>query len=270
MKSDYLTQEELLYALEHEGLDVSERTIRFWIAKGVLEKPLRKPYKYADGRKRFFPTRVVGEILDIMRLQEEGWKLTQIKKRLRSPPKAAQVDEAEAQELARKFLADFLANGEFKDRQKLIDGADPSTQPWRRVRNFLVARLTHFVGRKHAVRAVTSFMLGLSKREVARLLRLTSGKPGLPAPAVSGQARKWTRHELEATTEVVDTSELPSWSLQEPEPVLSRRLRAEWAVLREVKALSEEVDLRTLNASLARLRELHSEVKATLQFLSES
>ena len=70
MLTDYLTLEELLYTLEHEGLDVQERTIRFWIAKGVLEKPIRKPSKFSDGRKRYFPTKVVGEIHLILAAQK--------------------------------------------------------------------------------------------------------------------------------------------------------------------------------------------------------
>ena len=111
MSSEYLTLEELLYALEHEGMEVQERTIRFWIAKGVLGKPLRKPFKFADGRVRYFPHKVVGEISDILRLQEEGWKLTQIKKRLRAPARATQKELPPAEQMAKIFLADFLGNG---------------------------------------------------------------------------------------------------------------------------------------------------------------
>jgi DNA-binding transcriptional MerR regulator len=267
MKSDYLSQEELFYSLEHEGLDVPERTLRFWISKGVLEKPLRKPYKFADGRKRYFPTRVVGEIQEIMRLQDEGWKLTQIKKRLRSPSKASLVDEAGAEELAKKFLSDFLANGEFRDRSKMIDGADPQTPPWRRIRNFLVARLTHFVGRKQAVRSVTSFMLGLSKREVAKLLRLTSGSSIESAPVIDSPARKWTRRELELAVQALSELEPPVWDEGVPEPILSRRLRVEWSHLVELTR-SESVDLRSLNLALERLRDLHGQVQKTVEFLS--
>jgi DNA-binding transcriptional MerR regulator len=269
MKSDYLTQEELLYSLEHEGLDVAERTIRFWISKGVLEKPLRKPYKFADGRTRYFPTRVVGEIQDILRLQEEGWKLTQIKKRLRTPSKAGLGEEAGAEELARRFLADFLSNGEFRDRTKMIDSADPSTPPWRRVRNFLVARLTHFVGRKQAVRSVTSFMLGLSKRDVAKLLRLTStGHEETVAPTVSA-VKKWTRLELEATQRALLSLQPPSWEGDNPEPILSRRLRAEWDQLKRTTATRDSVDLNTLNLTLGRLRRLQEEVQASIAFMSD-
>ena len=76
MSSEYLTLEELLYALEHEGMEVQERTIRFWIAKGVLEKPLRKPFKFADGRVRYFPHKVVGEISDILRLAKTDGRLS--------------------------------------------------------------------------------------------------------------------------------------------------------------------------------------------------
>lgn len=263
MQSDYLSQEELMYALEHEGMEVAERTIRFWISKGILEQPLRKPFKHADGRKKYFPTRVVGEISDILRLQEEGWKLTQIKKRLREPVKSTTSAGAGAEELARQLLADFLSNGEFRDRVKMIDSADPATPPWRRVRNFLVARLTHFVGRKQAVRSVTSFMLGLSKRDTARLLRLTSGQR--PTLELQGERteRVWAVGEKRALRAVLRGLELPKWKLAAPEPLFSRRLRDELAVLRQALLGGDDEQL---NGCLSRVRALRLEVRAGLDF----
>ena len=254
-----------MYALEHEGMEVAERTIRFWISKGVLEQPLRKPYKHADGRKKYFPTRVVGEIADILRLQDEGWKLTQIKRRLRNPVKPASPDAAGAEELARRLLADFLSNGEFRDRVKMIDSADPATPAWRRVRNFLVARLTHFVGRKQAVRSVTSFMLGLSKRDTAKLLRLTSGQR---SEQLTGEEadKIWTAEEKRALRGVVRSLDQPVWDAPTPEPLFSRRLRKEIASLRA--ALLGADDARQINGCLLRLRNLHTEVKRGLDFYS--
>ncbi|MCA9779436.1 MAG: MerR family transcriptional regulator, partial [Candidatus Eremiobacteraeota bacterium] len=226
-----MSQEELMYALEHEGMEVAERTIRFWISKGVLEQPLRKPYKHADGRKKYFPTRVVGEIADILRLQEEGWKLAQIKRRLRTSVKPASPEAAGAEELGRRLLADFLSNGEFKDRVKMIDSADSATPAWRRVRNFLVARLTHFVGRKQAVRSVTSFMLGLSKRDTAKLLRLTSGQRS--DQITREEADKiWNAEEKRALRGVMRSLEQPVWGASTLEPLISRRLRKEISSLR--------------------------------------
>lgn len=276
MKSDYLTQEELLYALEHEGLEVQERTLRFWIAKGVLEKPVKKPYKFADGRKKYFPTRVVGEITELLRLQEEGWKLTQIKKRLRTPIKAKQADSAEGEEMAKRLLADYLGNGEFKDRHRLIESADASTPEWRRVRNFLVARLSHFVGRKQAVRSVTSFMVGLSKRDIAKLLRRQTSRAvedtlGL---AESDAGEKWSRARAQELKKTLNALRPPEWTHHYPEPVLSRRLRraltdtlaATESYLKKPlsKALETELESR-----LRQVRQLHSEVKASLEFLHQ-
>lgn len=257
MQSDYLSQEELLYALEHEGMEVAERTIRFWISKGVLEQPLRKPYKHADGRKKYFPTRVVGEIADILRLQEEGWKLTQIKKRLRSPVKTSTAGGVGGEELARQLLADFLSNGEFRDRVKMIDSADRATPPWRRVRNFLVARLTHFVGRKQAVRSVTTFMLGLSKRDTAKLLRLTSGQRTGLEPQSEQAEKAWTADERRALRTVLRSLERPKWEYPSPEPLFSRRLRMELSDLKQALLGGDD---EKLNGSLARVRELQREV----------
>jgi DNA-binding transcriptional MerR regulator len=264
MQSDYLSQEELLYALEHEGMEVAERTIRFWISKGVLEPPLRKPFKHADGRKKYFPTRVVGEIADILRLQEEGWKLTQIKKRLRSPVKASASDGTGAEELARLLLADFLGNGEFRDKVKMIDSADRATPPWRRVRNFLVARLTHFVGRKQAVRSVTSFMLGLSKRDTAKLLRLTSGQRTVHESLSEQSSEKvWSADARSALRTVLRSLECPEWKSTSPEPLFSRRLRKEFSALRQALSGGDDEDL---NACLSRVRILRREVKSGLDY----
>lgn len=267
MQSDYLSQEELLYALEHEGMEVTERTIRFWISKGILEQPLRKPFKHADGRKKYFPTRVVGEIADILRLQEEGWKLTQIKRRLRNPVKATAPEGAGAEELARKLLSDFLSNGEFRDRVKMIDSADRSTPTWRRVRNFLVARLTHFVGRKQAVRSVTSFMLGLSKRDTAKLLRLTSGQKDSIQQQGDSAERVWATEEKRTLRTVLRSLELPKWEETSPEPLFSRRLRKELSSLRQVSLGKND---HALNNYLSRIRALRVEVRRGLEYCDDS
>ncbi len=263
---DYLTQDELLYALEHEGLEVSERTVRFWISKGVLEKPLRKPFKHADGRMRYFPTRVVGEIVEIMKLQEEGWKLTQIKHRLRTPPKVGQAASAGAEDWAKLWLADFLGNGEFKDRFRNIESAEPSTPPWRRVRNFLVARLTHFVGRKQAVRSVTSFMLGLSKRDTAKLLRLTSGSRSDQTEIVSPDL-KWSNLDKAQLKVALSRLVEPSWDGPGPEPILSRQLRQEVLelnlLLNDESAAGED----KLKKRMVRLSKLREQVGESLDYL---
>ena len=253
-----------MYSLEHEGLEVQERTLRFWVAEGVLEKPLRKPFKHADGRKRYFPTRVVGEIAELLRLQQEGWKLTQIKQRLRTPARANQSHTPSAEELAKLMLQDFLGNGEFRDKLRNIDSADPSTPEWRKIRNFLVARLSRFVGRKQAVRSVTSFMVGMSKRDVSKLLRRLSGRqetgseesePALPtlSPAV---LRTRMRNLYQ-----------PAWEGPGPEPVLSLRLRSAVERLKSVLFEPSESTPLALDKQMGLLRELHRQTKASLEFL---
>ena len=243
MSSHYLTFEELQYALEHEGLEVQERTIRFWIAKGVLEKPLRKPFKHADGRARYFPRKVVAEIMELLRLQEAGWKLKQIKSRLRAPVKVTQNELPTAEGMAKLLLSDYLNNGESRDKVRAFQAADPSTPQWRRLRNFLVARLSRFVGRKQAVRSVTSFMVGLSPRDVSKLLRRVE-------PGHEEDSHKVDSKHL---TKALDKVVLPKWECPEPEPILSRRIRTVLQELRVAKgpeALELLGRLRTLRAAL--------------------
>lgn len=259
MYSNYLTSDELLYALEHEGMEVNERTLRFWISEGILEKPLRKPFKGADGRVRYFPKKVVGEIAQVLRYQEEGWKLTQIKERLRTPIRPTQDVSPEGEMLAKRFLADFIGNGEFKDRQRLIEGADPSTTHWRRIRNFLVARLTHMVGRKQAVRSVSSFMLGLSKRDMARLTRLvnpvdTSGAPEQPEKS---------QVNVQALRNFLNNRTPPSWEgEEEPEPLFFRHLRARLERL----ALSLDGDEKMARTELVEIRRMYEQICKSLHF----
>lgn len=243
-------------------MDVQERTVRFWISKGVLEKPLRKPFKYADGRVRYFSKKVVGEISDILKLQEEGWKLTQIKKRLRAPAKAGQKELPAAEQLAKIFLADYLGNGEFRDRQKQIESADPSTPEWRKVRNFLVARLSKLIGRKQAVKSVTSFMLGLSKRDVAKLLRRNVKQSG-PTESASVPSALSAREKLQLG-KALSAFEPPEWKEDGPEPVLSLRLRQ--AVLDLERALEEGGN--ALGAAYGHLQRLHQQVRENRDYLT--
>lgn len=256
MYSQYLTFEELEYALEHEGLDVQERTLRFWISKGVLEKPLRKPFKHADGRARYFPKKVVGEIMEILRLQEAGWKLKQIKSRLRNPVKVNQSEMPNAEGVAKLWLSDYLGNGEARDRMRAFSAADDSTPEWRRLRNFLVARLTRFVGRKQAVRSVTTFMVGLSSRELARLLKRASFSETSVEPVIS----------KEVLGKALSSIEEPVWDGPGAEPLLSRRLRSLLDSLRS-EVVESEADSSTTKA-LGRLRAIRTELQSSIEFLS--
>lgn len=264
MNSDYLTQEDLLHHLEHIGLDVPERTLRFWVTKGVLEAPLKKPYKHADGRKKYFPIRVVSEISEIIKLRQEGWKLTQIKHRLRSPARVNQTEQPNTEQLAKLLLEDYLNNGEFRDRLKTLDGSDPSTPPWRKMRNFLVARLTHFVGRKQAVRAVTSFMVGLSGREVKKLLRRGAGKT---TDAVEPADLPATP-QAEAMRRALQLLRPPEWSGSKEEPLLSLRIRDCLARLDRTLE-SPDPDPKLTAAAWKELSLLRAQIADSVAFLSK-
>lgn len=265
MNSDYLTQEDLLNHLEHIGLDVPERTLRFWVTKGVLEAPLKKPYKHADGRKKYFPTRVVSEISEIIKLQQEGWKLTQIKLRLRSPAKVNQTEQPNTEQMAKLLLEDYLNNGEFRDKLKTLDASDPSTPPWRKMRNFLVARLTHFVGRKQAVRAVTSFMVGLSGREVKKLLRRGAGKTADTVEHTATQPSPEPATLRQALKQLTP----PDWSGAEKEPLLSLRLRD--CLARLTHSLdSPKPDPEIIGAAWNELSLLRAQIADSVAFLAKN
>ncbi len=78
--AEVLTRDELLAALEREGLGVSVDDIRNWQLAGVIPYAVRR---WRDGAVRgLYPGWMVDVVRDLRRLQGEGYKLRQIAPRL--------------------------------------------------------------------------------------------------------------------------------------------------------------------------------------------
>lgn len=97
---DWFSQDELLAELSRVGITLPERTLRFWVANGVLSAPIKKPYRGADGRVGYFPREALTLVPEILRLQSEGWKLRQSKARLAQTQDLPKSSKPAAQELS--------------------------------------------------------------------------------------------------------------------------------------------------------------------------
>lgn len=74
-----LTIGETLQAAAAQGLDLTERTFRYYGVMGLLPAPLKRPSGQEDARVRYYPGTVIDRLLEIRDLQAQGWSLKQIK-----------------------------------------------------------------------------------------------------------------------------------------------------------------------------------------------
>lgn len=279
--SEWLTQEELLAELGHAGIAVAERTLRFWVSKGVLSAPVRKPYRGADGRVGYYPRETLALVPRILKLQEEGWKLQQIKQRLAESPapsgKPGQVAWKEGEQAARLYLADLLTDSEARDRRRCFSGAGAADSDLRQLRHYLVARLERWLGRGTAVRATSAFLLELSEKDLLRLsarlrinsgqrLELESGEPiGFHLQALlAGPRRQAAGRSIDTATESLRT-----WVVSPDPPLLL--LRALAAMTEIAQELEKESGSPTyLAASLAQLEEIQKQAEMEMAFLAKA
>lgn len=183
VSSDWLTQDELLAELEQAGINLPERTLRFWVSHGVIPSPVKKPFRGADGRVGYYARETLTLVPQVLKLRDEGWKLRQIKARLEEPqkperqPRANTTASQDSLELAQRYLADLMSDTEANDRRRCFSSPGAANSELRQVRHYLVARLERWFGRAVAVKATSSFLLGLDTRELRRLfirLRINS------------------------------------------------------------------------------------------------
>lgn len=79
-----LSLEEVLQRSAQRGLEISERTFRYYVVLGLLPKPLKKVGE--DARVHFYPAAILDRLQEIRGLQEQGFSLKQIKKYVEEPP----------------------------------------------------------------------------------------------------------------------------------------------------------------------------------------
>lgn len=82
MPEEFLTVEDVLDRARSLGIDLSERTFRYYSVMGLLPRPSKLP---GDGRVHQYPPTILARLEEIRRLQAGGLPLKQIKKHLDNP-----------------------------------------------------------------------------------------------------------------------------------------------------------------------------------------
>lgn len=172
MSPEFLTLPDLVAKAAALGLDVSDRTVRFYVSKGLLPAPVKSPFEGADGRVAWFPAHALRRLRRIAQLKAQGLTLEQIGRSLegrRGPTPdegpsrefAFRYLQAEGTDVARRARLEFLAAVTGTRRDDLLVRA---------ARTYLQRRLAPLVGEDEAHRHVEEFLLGLSPAELERRL----------------------------------------------------------------------------------------------------
>lgn len=280
---DFLTAEELLHELAQTGEEVDQRTLRFWTSRQLLPKPVKKPYRGADGRVGYYPREVLATIAKIRNLQAQGWKIKQI---------AAQLDEEtssaprpnldQAKFFAEKYLKSLLVGRSQIERKSSHYARANQHNETAVIRQDLVARLERMVPRKVAVAAASSFLLSLNdkqRRRLARRLRLSSKESSRPEPTEPNIADQFSDDNLVEVKEALKTwpELLDSNGSHLVQPVVSRRARALTIALKDClerylssTTLGRSALMDKMSEHLAELRKISQQIREDLSFLRET
>ena len=79
MDQTLLTLEDVLAGAQAAGIDLSERTFRYYAVLGLLPRPVRRPSGAEDARVAWYPVTIMQRLQDIRSLQAQGYSLKQIK-----------------------------------------------------------------------------------------------------------------------------------------------------------------------------------------------
>ncbi len=116
----YLTLSELVRSLEALGLEVSERTVRYYVRSGLIPKPLKDPFPGADARVRYYPRDAVLRIRRIREWQQAGYSLAQIKEFGESGP-GPRPGQLENRGDWRRLVARRFLRGWYGQRRRMIE-----------------------------------------------------------------------------------------------------------------------------------------------------
>lgn len=178
--SEFVSLPKFLRLAGEQGLEVTERTLNFYIARNLLPKPVRKPFVGADGRVGYMPTDSLRQLRKILQLKEQGLKLEQIRRTLEGRGVVQEQDlEAKAQwqrELAFRYLRHMPAGYYAPARLQLLSRLSRHSQKISadELRDFQTATLTPLVGEAEAQRYVNQFYLKLPARELERQVHSVS------------------------------------------------------------------------------------------------
>lgn len=161
------------------GLDVSERTVRFYVSRGLIDKPIKNPYAGADGRVAFFPRESLKKLRRVQQLINEGYKLEQIGRLLekKSTPSLRQATSAQKddwrRQVAGRYLNDFASRQAREARTEFllkVAGSNDDEVLVTAGKAYLARRLERLVGPEAARSYVEEYFLKAQPIELDRRL----------------------------------------------------------------------------------------------------
>ncbi|MHB2021257.1 MAG: MerR family transcriptional regulator [Candidatus Xenobia bacterium] len=117
-----LTIEQVLEEAATQGVQLSERTFRYYAALGLLP-PTERPPEHGDGRCQYYPPTTVEKLMTIRRLQAEGYSLKQIKDALSVQPAVPAKPGPHAKETV-QFLKALAGLALAEDVRQIRNAAD--------------------------------------------------------------------------------------------------------------------------------------------------
>lgn len=174
---EFLSLPKLLHAAQEAGLDVNERTLLYYVSRGLLPKGQRSPYNGADGRVAYWPATVVKRLRRILQLKDQGYKLEQIRRTLDSGKAAAPADPGTPdwrREVALRYLKNFLL-GDYRPAREQLETNLPAPEAddaeWLQAfREYKIACLTPLIGAEPAAHWVRQYLLQIHPKELGRAL----------------------------------------------------------------------------------------------------
>ena len=79
MTESPLTLPQVLAAAGQRGLELTERTFRYYAVVGLIPRPLKRPSGDEDARVHYYASDIVDRLMQIRTLQAQGYSLKQIK-----------------------------------------------------------------------------------------------------------------------------------------------------------------------------------------------
>lgn len=279
---------QLLERAREMGLDVNERTLKFYTNRGLLPKPVRNPYPGADGRVSYYPRDALRRLRKIYQMKAQGFKLGQIRQLLERQGNeplrqlTGPQEEDWRREVVFRYLHSFGSDEARQARTEFmaaVSGTDADEFLQKAGRTYLERTLAPLVGKAEAHRYVEEYFLGIAPAELERKLdvfrrwRQQAAQPTDQAPVSAYLAiRRLTgnlllklvprteyRRQLKAVAKAFrETQPFPSEGSDDF--LLSQALRARQLVsqaLGALEAASEGPDAGALAAALEQLQRGH-------------
>lgn len=179
----YLSSGEVISEARRLGIEVSERTLRYYVSLGLLPKPGRHPSEGVDQRVLFFPGEILEQLEEIRRLKDSGFTLDQIRQFVAGTARAgletlAGTPEPDGSQLAEKVVRALSSEQVRQAYRDFVSRAEGASEEGLRdlARDFYRRVLSTLVGPEEAERTVARAFRRLSaaqwERKLAPLRRI--------------------------------------------------------------------------------------------------